>query len=65
MHMHVKSLAAANAQSWQVSVRFKGKHRDLSDKKEEPILEIWHLECLISNDAPWLIVGVEDLIDTQ
>ncbi|KAA1154114.1 Tim44 domain-containing protein [Pseudoalteromonas fuliginea] len=57
--------ADTNAQSWQVSVRFKGKYRDLGDKKEEPILEIWHLERLISDDAPWLIVGVEDLIDTQ
>lgn len=56
--------ADTNAQSWQVSVRFKGKYRDLGDKKEEPILEIWHLERLISDDAPWLIVGVEDLIDT-
>ena len=57
--------ADTNAQSWQVSVRFKGKYRDLGDKKEQPILEIWHLERLISDDAPWLIVGVEDLIDTQ
>ncbi|ATG76935.1 Tim44 domain-containing protein [Pseudoalteromonas sp. 1_2015MBL_MicDiv] len=57
--------ADTNAQSWQVSVRFKGKYRDLGDKKEEPILEIWHLGRLISDDAPWLIVGVEDLIDTQ
>lgn len=50
--------------TWQVSVRFKGKYRDLSDKKEEPILEIWHLERLTTNDAPWLIVGVEDLIES-
>ncbi|MEI8668491.1 Tim44-like domain-containing protein [Pseudoalteromonas sp. B131b] len=57
--------ADTNAQSWQISVRFKGKYRDLGDKKEEPILEIWHLERLISDDAPWLIVGLEDLIDTQ
>ncbi|MEI8706032.1 Tim44 domain-containing protein [Pseudoalteromonas sp. B62] len=57
--------ADTNAQSWQVSVRFKGKYRDLGDKKEESILEIWHLERLISDDTPWLIVGVEDLIDTQ
>ncbi|MBB1354934.1 Tim44 domain-containing protein, partial [Pseudoalteromonas sp. SR45-5] len=41
--------ADTNAQSWQVSVRFKGKYRDLGDKKEEPILEIWHLERLISD----------------
>ncbi|ALS32364.1 hypothetical protein PTRA_a1100 [Pseudoalteromonas translucida KMM 520] len=48
---------------WQVSVRFKGKYRDLADKQEQPIFEIWHLERLTLTDAPWLIVGVEDLID--
>ncbi|GEB71671.1 hypothetical protein PC2016_2261 [Pseudoalteromonas carrageenovora] len=55
--------ADVTATEWQVSVRFKGKYRDLGDKKEEPILEIWHLERAISDGAPWLIVGVEDLID--
>lgn len=57
--------AETDADKWQVSVRFKGKYRDLSDKKEQPILEIWHLERLTRDDAPWLIVGVEDLIDSQ
>lgn len=56
--------ADTDAQKWQVSVRFKGKYRDLGDNKEEPILEIWHLERGTDNDAPWLIVGVEDLIDS-
>lgn len=55
--------ADTDADKWQVSVRFKGKYRDLADKKEQPILEIWHLERLTRDDAPWLIVGVEDLID--
>ncbi|MDQ9092890.1 Tim44-like domain-containing protein [Pseudoalteromonas haloplanktis] len=56
--------ADTHPQKWQVSVRFKGKYRDLGDNKEEPILEIWHLERLTTADAPWLIVGVEDLIDS-
>lgn len=56
--------ADTTASAWQVSIRFKGKYRDLGDKKEEPILEIWHLERSTSNDAPWLIVGVEDLIES-
>lgn len=55
--------ADTDTQKWQISVRFTGKYRDLSDEKEQPILEIWHLERAISDDAPWLIVGVEDLID--
>ncbi|AQQ01825.1 hypothetical protein B0W48_19815 [Pseudoalteromonas aliena] len=55
--------ADTNANLWQMSVRFSGKYRDLGDKKEQPILEIWHLERVLADDAPWLIVGVEDLID--
>ena len=55
--------ADTDAQKWQVSVRFKGKYRDLGDKEEHAILEIWHLERATSDDSPWLIVGVEDLID--
>ncbi|TMP26955.1 hypothetical protein CWB99_16775 [Pseudoalteromonas rubra] len=49
--------------AWEVSVMFKGKYRDLGDKQEEPIHEIWHLERKTQGDAPWVIVGVEDLID--
>lgn len=48
---------------WEVSIMFKGKYRDLGDSQEEPIHEIWHLERQTQGDAPWLIVGVEDLID--
>ncbi|GMM83202.1 Tim44 domain-containing protein [Pseudoalteromonas sp. MTN2-4] len=48
---------------WEVSIMFKGKYRDLGDNQEEPIHEIWHLERQTQGDAPWLIVGVEDLID--
>ena len=55
--------AYTDAQKWQVSVRFKGKYRDLGDKEEHAILEIWHLERATNDDSPWLIVGVEDLID--
>ncbi|WP_440056748.1 Tim44 domain-containing protein (plasmid) [Pseudoalteromonas sp. T1lg65] len=46
---------------WEVSVQFRGKYRDLGDKQEEAIHEIWHLERKTTPDAPWLIVGVEDL----
>ncbi|WP_194868210.1 Tim44 domain-containing protein [Pseudoalteromonas sp. PPB1] len=49
--------------AWEVSVMFKGKYRDLGDKQEEPIHEVWHLERKTQGDAPWVIVGVEDLID--
>jgi predicted lipid-binding transport protein (Tim44 family) len=48
---------------WEVSIMFKGKYRDLGDNQEEPIHEIWHLERQTQGDSPWLIVGVEDLID--
>ncbi|QPB83807.1 Tim44 domain-containing protein [Pseudoalteromonas rubra] len=49
--------------AWEVSVMFKGKYRDLGDKQEEPIHEVWHLERKTQGDSPWVIVGVEDLID--
>ncbi|OUL58525.1 Tim44 domain-containing protein [Pseudoalteromonas ulvae] len=46
---------------WEISVRFKGKYRDLADKQEEAINEIWHLERdMRQANAPWLIVGIED-----
>ncbi|BBN82135.1 preprotein translocase subunit Tim44 [Pseudoalteromonas sp. A25] len=50
---------------WEVSILFKGKYRDLGDKQEEAIHEIWHLERQTQGNAPWLIVGVEDLIDSE
>ncbi|PCK29674.1 Tim44 domain-containing protein [Pseudoalteromonas piscicida] len=46
---------------WEVSIKFTGKYRDLGDMQEEPILEVWHLERKTAGDAPWLIVGIEDL----
>ncbi|ATC95470.1 Tim44 domain-containing protein [Pseudoalteromonas tunicata] len=46
---------------WEVSVRFKGKYRDLGDTQEEMINEVWHLERdMRQSNAPWLIVGIED-----
>lgn len=56
-------LARANTSPmlWEISVRFRGKYRDLGDKQEEPIDEVWHLERNLSaQDAPWIIVGIED-----
>ncbi|CAM3945718.1 Tim44 domain-containing protein [Pseudoalteromonas byunsanensis] len=56
--------ADTNPQVWEVSILFKGKYRDLGDKQEEPIHEIWHLERQIQGNAPWLIVGLEDLVES-
>ncbi|MBD1584814.1 Tim44 domain-containing protein [Pseudoalteromonas sp. S16_S37] len=55
--------ADTKADVWEVSILFKGKYRDLGDKQEEPIHEVWHLERQTQDNAPWLIVGVEDLIE--
>ena len=53
--------AETSPMMWEISVRFRGKYRDLGDKQEEPIDEVWHLERnLSSQDAPWVIVGIED-----
>ncbi|MFC3033996.1 Tim44 domain-containing protein [Pseudoalteromonas fenneropenaei] len=46
---------------WEVSVMFRGKYRDNIAAEEAPIHEIWHLERKTEANAPWLIVGVEDL----
>ncbi|KZN54582.1 Tim44 domain-containing protein [Pseudoalteromonas luteoviolacea] len=56
--------ADVSADKWEISVMFRGKYRDLGDMQEEPIHEVWHLERKTQGDAPWLIVGVEDLIDS-
>ena len=48
---------------WEVSIMFKGKYRDLGDMQEEAIHEIWLLERQTQGDAPWLIVGIEDLAE--
>ncbi|GEK11576.1 Tim44 domain-containing protein [Pseudoalteromonas sp. McH1-7] len=55
--------ADTTADVWEISIKFTGKYRDLNDMQEEAILEIWHLERKTSGDAPWLIVGVEDLAE--
>lgn len=45
----------------QISVLFKGRYRDAVEGIEEDIHEIWHLERSLSvNNAPWLIVGIEN-----
>ncbi|MBQ4809974.1 hypothetical protein A7985_05815 [Pseudoalteromonas luteoviolacea] len=56
--------ADVSADKWEISVMFRGKYRDQGDMQEEPIHEVWHLERKTQGDAPWLIVGVEDLIDS-
>ena len=42
----------------QVSVRFQGSLRDLSDRQEEEIMDIWHLEQA-GPGAAWRIIGIE------
>jgi predicted lipid-binding transport protein (Tim44 family) len=45
----------------QVSVQFSGRYRDGSEGVEQDIREVWHLERDLTKDnAPWLIVGLED-----
>ncbi|MBQ4876548.1 Tim44 domain-containing protein [Pseudoalteromonas luteoviolacea] len=56
--------ADVGADKWEISVMFRGKYRDQGDMQEEPIHEVWHLERKTQGDAPWLIVGVEDLIES-
>ncbi|WMC11148.1 Tim44-like domain-containing protein [Oceanimonas pelagia] len=46
----------------QVSLKFSGRYRDSVENVEQDINEIWHLERdLTQPNAPWLIVGLEDL----
>ncbi|NHH99894.1 Tim44 domain-containing protein [Oceanimonas sp. MB9] len=46
----------------QVSLKFSGRYRDSVENVEQDINEIWHLERdLTQANAPWLIVGLEDL----
>lgn len=45
----------------QVSLQFSGRYRDSSEGVEQDIREVWHLERDLTQDnAPWLIVGLED-----
>jgi len=57
-------LARANTSPvlWEVSVKFSGKYRDLTEQADEQVIdEVWHLERnLTQTDSPWLIVGIED-----
>ncbi|WP_462174361.1 Tim44 domain-containing protein [Pseudoalteromonas xiamenensis] len=46
---------------WEISVMFHGKYRVNIENVEEPIHEVWHLERKTDANAPWLIVGVENL----
>lgn len=45
----------------QVSLKFSGRYRDSQEAIEQDIKEVWHLERdLTQENAPWLIVGLED-----
>ena len=45
----------------QVSLKFSGRYRDSVEAIEQDIQEVWHLERdLNQENAPWLIVGLED-----
>ena len=45
----------------QVSLKFSGRYRDSQEAVEQDIREVWHLERDLTKDnAPWLIVGLED-----
>lgn len=45
----------------QVSLKFSGRYRDSVEAVEQDIQEVWHLERdLTQENAPWLIVGLED-----
>ena len=45
----------------ELSIKFSGRYRDTVENIEEDITDIWHLqkETTVDN-APWLIVGIED-----
>lgn len=46
----------------QVSVQFSGRYRDTGEAIEQDIKEVWHLQRdLTQENAPWLIVGLEDV----
>jgi len=52
--------AQSTDQLSEISVKFSGRYRDDGENIEEDINEIWHLERqLTQDDAPWLIVGIE------
>ena len=44
----------------QLSIQFSGRYRDAVENVEENIEDIWHLERdLTTENAPWLIVGIQ------
>ena len=45
----------------ELSIKFSGRYRDTIENVEEDITDIWHLqrETTVDN-APWLIMGIED-----
>lgn len=43
----------------EVSIRFSGRYRDITEGVEEDFVDIWHLERDYSKDeAPWFITGI-------
>ena len=44
-----------------LSLKFSGRYRDTVEGVEEDITDTWHLqrETTVDN-APWIIVGIED-----
>lgn len=47
-------------QKAEISIKFTGRCKDNQADTEEEIAEVWHLERQINNEnAPWLIVGIE------
>lgn len=52
--------AGQNGNNAEISLLFKGRVRDLLEKSEDGIFDIWHLERDLNKDnAPWLIVGIQ------
>ncbi|MDF1763985.1 MAG: Tim44-like domain-containing protein [Oleibacter sp.] len=44
----------------EISILFRGRCRDLLEKSEDGIFDIWHLERDTSvTDSPWIVVGIE------
>ena len=45
----------------ELSVKFTGRYRDQVENVEEDITDIWHLSRDLNGDnAPWLVVGIEN-----
>ena len=63
MYVDTQLVRADYGSDWsQVSVRFSGRYMDRQEQVEEDIKEVWHLERNLAKDnAPWHIVGIEQL----